>query len=53
MSAVGVGGPGVGMGGYGVGMGAAGCYPTFDYSTGFNQFCLGRGFLWGTGQIHQ
>jgi hypothetical protein len=46
MSAVGVGGPGIGMG-------AAGCYPTFDYSTGFNQFCLGRGFLWGTGQIHQ
>jgi len=41
------------MGGVGIGMGAAGCYPTFDYSTGWNQFCLGRGFLWGTGQIHQ
>jgi hypothetical protein len=52
-SAVGVGGPGVGIGGYGFGMGAAGCYPTFDYSTGWNQFCLGRGFLWGTGQSHQ
>jgi hypothetical protein len=52
-SAVGVGGPGVGIGGPGFGMGAAGCYPTFDYSTGWNQFCLGRGFLWGTGQIHQ
>jgi hypothetical protein len=25
----------------------------FDYSTGWNQFCLGRGFLWGTGQAHQ
>ena len=36
-----------------VGMGAAGCYPTFDYSTGWNQFCLGQGFLWGTGQTHQ
>src|SRR6516225_9326468 len=26
-----------GMGGYGFGLGAAGCYPTFDYSTGWNQ----------------
>ena len=42
-----------GMGGVGIPMGAAGCYPTFDYSTGWNQFCLGRGFLWGTGQTHQ
>ena len=50
-SAVGVGGTDVGMGGGG--MGAFGCYPTFDYSTGWNQFCLGRGFLWGTGQTHQ
>ena len=52
-SAVGVGGPGVGMGG-GVGMmGAAFCYPTFDYSSGWNQFCPGTGFVWGTGQSHQ
>ena len=43
----------VGMGGYGVGMGAFGCYPTFDYSTGWNQFCPGTGFIFGTGQIHQ
>jgi hypothetical protein len=42
-----------GMGGPGFDMGAAACYPTFDYSSGWNQFCLGRGFLWGTGQIHQ
>ena len=46
-SAVGVGGSGVGM------MGAAFCYPTFDYSTGWNQFCPGIGFVWGTGQSHQ
>jgi hypothetical protein len=54
-SAVGVGGLGlgVGMGGYGVGMGAALCYPTFDYSAGWNQFCPGTGFVFGTGQIHQ
>jgi hypothetical protein len=52
-SAVGVGGLGLGMGGYGSGMGAFGCYPTFDSSTGWNQFCVGRGFLWGTGQSHQ
>src|SRR6516162_7017463 len=32
-----------GMGGYGFGLGAAGCYPTFDYSTGWNQFCPGTG----------
>jgi hypothetical protein len=50
---VGIGGLGVGMGGVGTGMGAAGCYPTFDYSTGWNQFCVGRGFVFGTGQIHQ
>jgi hypothetical protein len=52
-SAVGVGGLGIGIGGVGTGMGAAGCYPTFDYSTGWNQFCVGRGFVFGTGQIHQ
>jgi len=46
-SAVGVGGPGVGM------MGAAFCYPTFDYSTGWNNFCPGTGFVWGTDQIHR
>src|SRR5215472_8619599 len=47
-SAVGVGGPGVGMGGYGFGLGAAGCYNTFDYSTGWNPFCPGIGFVLGT-----
>ena len=52
-SAVGVGGTGVGVGGPGFGMGAAFCYPTFDYSTGWNQFCPGMGFVFGTGQIHQ
>src|SRR6516164_9331640 len=46
-SAVGVGGPGVGMGGYGFGLGGAFCYPTFDYSTGWNQFCPGTGFVFG------
>jgi hypothetical protein len=30
-----------GMGGYGFGMGAFGCYSTFDYSTGWNQFLPG------------
>ena len=35
------------MGGYGFGLGAAGCYPTFDYSTGWNQFCPGTGFVFG------
>jgi hypothetical protein len=41
------------MGG-GVGMiGGAFCYPTFDYSTGWNAFCPGTGFAFGTGQIHQ
>jgi len=52
-SAVGMGGPGVGMGGYGFGMGAALCYPTFDYSTGWNQFCPGTGFVFGTGSTRQ
>jgi hypothetical protein len=52
-SAVGVGGTGVGVGGPGFGMGAAFCYPTFDYSTGWNQFCPGMGFVFGSGQIHQ
>jgi hypothetical protein len=42
-SAVGVGGPGVGM------IGGAFCYPTFDYSTGWNAFCPGTGFAFGTG----
>jgi hypothetical protein len=36
-----------GMGGYGFGLGAAFCYPTFDYSTGWNQFCPGTGFAFG------
>jgi hypothetical protein len=44
----------LGMGGYGYGTGygmtgAFGCYPTFDYSTGWNQFCPGSGFVFGTG----
>ena len=43
-----------GMGGYGGGMiGGAFCYPTFDYSTGWNAFCPGTGFAFGTGQTHQ
>jgi hypothetical protein len=42
-----------GMGGYGFGMGAFGCYSTFDYSTGWNQFCPGTGFVFGTGYQHQ
>jgi hypothetical protein len=25
------------------------CYPTFDYSTGWNEFCPGYGFVFGTG----
>jgi len=45
-SAVGVGGPGVGIGG-------PFCYPTFDYSTGSNNFCPGTGFVFRTGQIRQ
>ena len=36
-----------GMGGYGFGLGGAFCYPTFDYSTGWNQFCPGYGFAFG------
>ena len=36
-----------GWGGYGFGLGAAFCYPTFDYSTGWNQFCPGTGFAFG------
>ena len=35
------------MGGYGFGLGAAFCYPTFDYSTGWNQFCPGYDFAFG------
>jgi hypothetical protein len=42
-----------GIGGYGVGMDGAFCYPTFDYSTGWNAFCPGTGFAFGTGQSHQ
>jgi len=38
-----------GMGGYGFGTGAYGCYPTFDYSTGWNEYCPGTGFAFGTG----
>ena len=39
----------LGMGGYGYGMtGAAFCYPTFD-SSGWNQFCPGSGYVFGTG----
>jgi hypothetical protein len=41
-----------GMGGYGFGMGGYGCYPTFDYSTGWNEFCPGSGFVFGTGYNH-
>src|SRR5215831_13481557 len=37
-----------GMGGYGFGTGAYGCYPTFDYSTGWNEYCPGTGFAFGT-----
>jgi len=43
----------LGMGGPGFGLGAFGCYPTFDYSSGWNEFCPGTGFVFGTGQIHQ
>ena len=42
-----------GMGGYGFGMGGYGCYPTFDYSTGWNEFCPGTGYVFGTGSSHQ
>src|SRR5262249_5145292 len=38
-----------GMGGYGFGTGAYGCYPTFDYSTGWNEYCPGTGFAFWTG----
>jgi hypothetical protein len=34
-------------GGPGFGLGAAFCYPTFDYSTGWNPFCPGTGFVFG------
>jgi hypothetical protein len=52
-AALGTGGTGLGMGGPGFGLGAAFCYPTFDYSTGWNQFCPGTGFAFGTGSSHQ
>jgi len=29
-----------------------GCYPTFDYSTGWNEFCPGSGYVFGPGYIH-
>ena len=48
--------------GYGYGYGAPlyayaatgfyGCYPTFDYSTGWNEFCPGSGYVFGPGYIH-
>ena len=40
-----------GLGGYGLGI--YGCYPTFDYSTGWNEFCPGTGYVFGTGSSHQ
>ena len=40
-----------GLGGYG--LGSYGCYPTFDYSTGWNEFCPGTGYVFGTGSSHQ
>jgi hypothetical protein len=43
----------LGSGGYGYGMTGYGCYPTFNYSTGWNQFCPGSGFVFGTGSNHQ
>jgi hypothetical protein len=45
--------PGVGFAGAAPMVGAAFCYPTFDYSTGWNQFCPGSGFVFGTGSAHQ
>jgi hypothetical protein len=44
--------PGVGVAGAAPMVGAAFCYPTFDYSTGWNQFCPGTGFVFGTGSAH-
>ena len=29
-----------------------GFYPTFDYSTGWNEFCPGSGYVFGPGYIH-
>ena len=46
-------GTGGAWGGPGFGLGAAFCYPTFDYSTGWNPFCPGTGFVFGTGSSHQ
>ena len=48
---LGMGGTEVGSGVFG--LGAAGCYPTFDYSTGWNPFCPGSGFVFRTGASHQ
>jgi hypothetical protein len=45
-------GPGIGVGATPM-IGAAFCYPTFDYSTGWNQFCPGSGFVFGTGSARQ
>jgi hypothetical protein len=37
-------------GGWGWGSNWGGwCYPTFDYSTGWNEFCPGYGFVFGPG----
>jgi hypothetical protein len=46
-------GAALGMGGYGYGIGAYGCSPTFDYSTGWNEFCPGSGYVFGTGSNRQ
>jgi hypothetical protein len=45
--------PGIAAAGAAPMVGAAFCYPTFDYSTGWNQFCPGTGFVFGTGSAHQ
>ena len=45
--------PGVAAAGAAPMIGGAFCYPTFDYSTGWNQFCPGTGFVFGTGSAHQ
>jgi hypothetical protein len=47
------GGPGVAVAGGAPLIGAAFCYPTFNYSTGWNEFCPGSGFAFGTGSSHQ
>jgi len=47
-----VGGSEVGNGFFSLGRAAA-CYPTFDYSKGWNRFCPGSGFVFGTGSSHR